>query len=309
MEVINLRIGEFAEICETKISILRHYDKEGPLLPHFIDQFTGYRYYCVDQVMDFNKITALKKAGFSLKEIRNIIEKSDNTSLILDSICEKQSQLMKLFSSLEEAKTIMLGSQSMLDTIITEDETGTILSLSVKNPIEDFQKSCEQLEDAAKKLNYQRISGFRTYGEPHSNHIDIVIDVIKLDHNFKTLNENIHIPFENDDVVGKWEVIGDFLVKEDFFADMNNCETSYGDINKQIYFLPEGEKYWCYGWTKGFLILDNGRSTSLNSYSIEDYNGEIYMFIQNKSYYYLCAFFVCFVWITELYTKRCSLII
>ncbi|MFT4143079.1 MAG: hypothetical protein QM644_01385, partial [Mobilitalea sp.] len=32
--------------------------------------------------------------------------------------------------------------------------------------------------------------------------------------------------------------------------------------------------------------IDTGDSTSLNSYEVEEHNGERYMFIQNKSYYY-----------------------
>ncbi|MDR0949886.1 MAG: MerR family transcriptional regulator, partial [Lachnospiraceae bacterium] len=55
-----MQIGEFAKICETKISVLRHYDKEGLLTPDFIDRFTGYRYYRADQIITFKKIAALK---------------------------------------------------------------------------------------------------------------------------------------------------------------------------------------------------------------------------------------------------------
>lgn len=87
-------------------------------------------------------------------------------------------------------------------------------------------------------------------------------------------------------MIGKWEVIGDYAVKDDFFSNLSLCETLYGDVNKQIFFLPSGEKYWCYGWTKGFLIIDTGDGTSLNSYEVEEHNGERYMFVQNKSYYY-----------------------
>lgn len=281
-----MRIGEFAEICDTKISVLRHYDKEGLLHPDFIDSFTGYRYYSANQVVTFRKITALKKAGFSLKEIKKILSKADNTQIILDSIKRKRSELMKVLSNLDEAKIIMLGDENMHNLNVVEHANGTELRLSVSNPVEDIRKSCELLDELANGKDYQRISSFKTYGDKDSDLIDIVIDVIKLGHEVKELNEDINIPFVNDDVVGRWEVIGDFAVKDDFFAGYRHDEAYYGDVNKQLYFLPKGEKYWCYGWTKGFLIIETGDSTSLNRYEVEEHNGERYMFIENKSYHY-----------------------
>lgn len=281
-----MRIGEFAEICETRISVLRHYDKEGLLPPDFIDSFTGYRYYSSNQVDAFRKITALKKAGFSLKEIKSVLSKSNNTKIILDSINRKKFELKNFLSNLDEAKKIMLGAEYMQNIVIIENTSGVEIRLSVSNPVKNYRKSWEQLEDAAKRLDYQRISNFKTYGEKDSDQLDIVIDAIKLNQDIKELNEDIHLPFEDDDVIGKWEVVGDFAVKDDFFANISCRETLYGDINKQIYFLPDGEKYWCYGWTKGFLISDTGDCKSLNSYVVEEYDDERYMFIQNKSYYY-----------------------
>ena len=38
-----MQIGEFAKICNTRISVLRHYDKLGLLTPSRIDPATGYR--------------------------------------------------------------------------------------------------------------------------------------------------------------------------------------------------------------------------------------------------------------------------
>lgn len=281
-----MRIGEFAEICKTRISLLRHYDKEGLLTPTFIDRFTGYRYYSANQIIAFRKITALKKAGFSLKEIKSVLSKSENTQIILNSINRKKSELTELLSNLDEAKTIMLGVENMQKPIIIENTNGIEIRLSISNPVQDFHKSCEQLEEMAKRQDYQRISNFKTYGEKDSDRLEIGIDVIKLSPDIKKLNEDINVPFENDDVVGKWEVIGDFAVKDDFFSNVYDREAFYGDVNKQIYFLPGGERYWCYGWTKGFLICDTGDGTTLNSYEVEEHNSERYMFIQNKSYYY-----------------------
>ncbi|MHB1153718.1 MAG: MerR family transcriptional regulator [Eubacteriales bacterium] len=281
-----MQIGEFAEICGTKISVLRHYDKEGLITPDYIDHFTGYRYYRAEQIGIFMKISALKKGGFSLKEIKSILSQADNVPIILDQISKKKDEITSLLSNLEEAKTIMLGVEKMSIPIVFKNQNGLQMKLTVENPIVDFKKSCALLEETAKSQDYQRISYFKTFGEPNSNEIDIVIDILRLQSEMRKLNDDINIPFENDDVVGKWEVVGEYAVKSDFYTAINTVDTIYGKAIKEIYFLPGGESYWCYGWTKNYLICHTGDGTSLNSYEVEDYNGEQYMFVQNKSYYY-----------------------
>lgn len=57
------------------INMLRHYDKIGLLQSKHIDPFTGYRYYNENQLPTANKILALKKMGFSLPAIREILTK------------------------------------------------------------------------------------------------------------------------------------------------------------------------------------------------------------------------------------------
>jgi DNA-binding transcriptional MerR regulator len=281
-----MRIGEFAEICGTRISVLRHYDKEGLITPDFIDRFTGYRYYSAEQIGTFMKISALKKAGFSLKEVKAILPKADNNQMIIDVINQKKSELQETLLNLEEAKKILLGAESMIETIITHNQNGAEIKTS---PIdsEDFQKACRLLDETAGKNDYQRISGFKTYSNQGDLKFEVRIDAIKLKTEMIKLREDINVPFQNDEsVIGKWEVVGDFAVKDDFFARAFNSEAFYGDVIKEIYFLPEGERYWCYGWTKGFLICDTGDGTSLNRYELEEYDGQRYMLIQNKSYYY-----------------------
>ncbi len=283
-------IGEFAEICGTKISVLRHYDKEGVLVPDYIDNFTGYRHYSTEQKEVFIRVSALKKAGFSLSEIKEILLKVDNQNAVLNLINQKKKELEESVKSLEQAKEMIVEISNSIQTFIEETENGIIIKTSLIDTMshpEKFFEACLLLKEMATKYGYQRISNFCSYGKPLQKEIEVRIDVIKLSSEVADLKENIDIPFENDDaVIGKWEVIGEYAVKDDFFAKSFNEESSYGNENKEIYFLPHGERYWGYGWTKGFLICDFGEVKSLNQYEIEEHYNERYMFVQNKSYYY-----------------------
>ena len=75
--------------------------------------------------------------------------------------------------------------------------------------------------------------------------------------------------FVNDDrVVGKWEKIGVVKEKSDYqkgkFLDENIFDFS------EIYFLPKGEEYWVFSWTKGFLFLTTDCEARKLPYEVEN---------------------------------------
>lgn len=279
-----MQIGEFAKICKTRISVLRHYDKEGLLVPDYIDRFTGYRYYAKEQIAVFMRITELKKAGFSLAEIRDILDKADDDADILLLFEKKRRELKEMLLNLENAKKMMSEVETMISVIFCESADG-MQAKSSRLDANAFLKACETLESAIAAQGYQRISAYRSFGEQGSNEVEVNCDVVKLKDEAMHLEENVDLPFENDEsLIGKWETVGEFAVKDDFYSGHFACEWYQSDAG--IYFLPGGERYWCYGWTKDKLLIDNGSETSVNNFTTETYNGERYMFVDLKSYNY-----------------------
>lgn len=284
-----MQIGEFAKICSTRISVLRHYDKLGLLIPSYTEPFTGYRYYSADQITDFLRISALKQAGFSLAEIRDILVTVTDDGDILRLFERRQAELMETLENLNKAKKMILEGVPMIHVIFKETTDGITACTTKVNDC-DFGKACEKLDEAVATGNYQRISGFRSLGEPLSGEVEAVCDVVKLtDRITVPLNDNADIPFENDEtLVGKWQIVGQYAVKEDFYADREHLKkgTWYGEKMKELYFLPGGEQYWCYRWTKGKLICRNGDGTAVNPFESAEYDGDRYLFVQWKSYCY-----------------------
>ena len=93
---------------------------------------------------------------------------------------------------------------------------------------------------------------------------------------FKPLIENIDVPFENDErVIGKWLVLGE----DDGKAVKPGL---LGDAQRHLYFLPGGESYWCFGWTKGKMIFNNGQSKFLCDYRLEERGDDLYMILDYK---------------------------
>ena len=292
-----MKIGEFAKICHTRISVLRHYDKQNLLKPVSIDSDTGYRYYSKEQITVFFRIASLKQAGFSLSEIREIITRIDNNAEIIALFEKKKAELLAMLQNLESAQNMMLGADIMMNVIFDETKEG-ILARSGKIEENDFMAACRQIENAIAANNYQRISSYRSYGEPYGNMIEAACDVIKLQDEMAELADDIEMEFVNDEaVIGKWEKVGEYAVKEDFYADRSfrrdNPEQDLPEgmsewewFPEYVYFLPDGERYWCYGWTKGKWLLNGGGTSSVNEYELENIDGEQYMFVSLKSYQY-----------------------
>ncbi|MDE6593186.1 MAG: MerR family transcriptional regulator [Oscillospiraceae bacterium] len=85
------------------------------------------------------------------------------------------------------------------------------------------------------------------------------------------LHENVNLPFENDEkIIGRWEIVGEPAV------NMGSCK-------RELYFLPNGEWYWCYGWTKGKFLYNDGCSSRVCDYTLDNSGDDLYMTINFKT--------------------------
>lgn len=75
-------IGEVSKIKEITIKALRYYHKMGILIPKYIDNTTGYRYYSIDQFVYIDIIKACRTLGSSILEVQEIFKERDTDKLI-----------------------------------------------------------------------------------------------------------------------------------------------------------------------------------------------------------------------------------
>ena len=68
-------------LSQVTIKTLRHYDKIDLLKPAYIDEQSGYRYYETEQVSQLLLIQRLKRYGFSLAEIQQLLFTKDKCLL------------------------------------------------------------------------------------------------------------------------------------------------------------------------------------------------------------------------------------
>ena len=274
-----MQIGEFAKICNTKISVLRFYDKAGLLQPIYTDPFTGYRYYGKEQIAEYLKITTLKKAGFTLPEIKRILAERRNSEAILDMFRKKKAELEEIILNLDAAEKTVVGAEQLMKITVVDIE-GKIKVRACRTKAEEWADVFAGVDKAIQAEGYQRTSGYKMLSDDET-----VCTVVKLKGEESIPHENIDLPFVNDDtVIGKWEILGEYAVREDF--DPKSICPTQTEKGRILYFLPDGERYWSYGWTKGKLLVDDGYATTVNTYSTEVIDDNYYMFVDLKSYHY-----------------------
>ena len=64
------KIGDFSKIVDIPARTLRYYAEFGILVPSEVDEFTGYKYYSDENIIDCELIKLLKSLDFTLDEIK-----------------------------------------------------------------------------------------------------------------------------------------------------------------------------------------------------------------------------------------------
>lgn len=83
-------IGELAEFFGISRKAIRLYEKKGIMKPAEVDSQNGYRYYSAQQVQQLQALLEFKSLGFSLDEIKTVIDGKMEKSLLVEVLCKKQ---------------------------------------------------------------------------------------------------------------------------------------------------------------------------------------------------------------------------
>lgn len=114
------RIGEFSELSKTTIKTLRYYEKEELLIPAFVDQETGYRFYETNQLPELAKIISLRQMGLSINNIKSIL-KGDNLEQILKLRKQELETEISLYTSqLLQINNLLEGKDMKHEVVLKE---------------------------------------------------------------------------------------------------------------------------------------------------------------------------------------------
>ena len=83
-------IGEIADFFGVSRKAMRLYEKKGIIKPVKVDAANGYRYYSAEQVQQLNALLELKALGFSLDEIKEIIDGKTGKAPLIEMLERKR---------------------------------------------------------------------------------------------------------------------------------------------------------------------------------------------------------------------------
>ena len=89
------KIGDFSRLTRVSMKALRYYDDMGLFEPAHVDRFTGYRYYSFDQLPRLNRLLVLKGLGFTLEEIRQMLDDSLSPDQMRGMLKLRRAQLQR----------------------------------------------------------------------------------------------------------------------------------------------------------------------------------------------------------------------
>ena len=114
-----MTIKEFAHLCGCNPQTLRYYDHVDLLKPVNVDEWSGYRYYEEEQALTFVKIKNLQKAGFTIEEIKELLDK-DNLVIYKAfdvKIAEEEKRLQEIKDIQKSYQTEMTDMKRKLETM------------------------------------------------------------------------------------------------------------------------------------------------------------------------------------------------
>ncbi len=91
MDETVMKIGEIAGFFGVSVKAIRIYEKKGILKPAKVDDVSGYRYYTAEQVQQLNALLELKQLGFSLAEIKKLLDGGMSNEQFMEAITHKKA--------------------------------------------------------------------------------------------------------------------------------------------------------------------------------------------------------------------------
>lgn len=146
-----MTIKEFAGLCGCNPQTLRYYDHVGLLKPARVDQWSGYRFYEEEQALAFVKIKNLQKAGFTIEEIKELLDK-DNSVIYRafeTKIAEEERRLQEIRTIQQSYQIEMIDIQEKINQVREK----VMESMGQYDPAEEFGLSAGEYTTIIDNVN------------------------------------------------------------------------------------------------------------------------------------------------------------
>jgi DNA-binding transcriptional MerR regulator/effector-binding domain-containing protein len=140
-------IGEFSRITGLTVKTLRFYHEEGLLVPSRVDEQTGYRYYAVAKLDATRAIIVLRDLGFSLGEIREILDQVADDADLIEAMERQKSAIL---GRIKKDRAVVAS----LDRFITQEREVRRIMTQASFEVEEKDVQSQWIAAVAMKGKY-----------------------------------------------------------------------------------------------------------------------------------------------------------
>ncbi len=177
------RIGMFANMNRITIKTLRYYDEQNLLKPVYVDEENGYRYYEAGQIADLHRILALKNMGFSIEDIRSIINGEEEKNLLQRKKQDILKEIARLTAELAEVESYLTKENVDLSAPVLVKKIPEVIVCSMERRITSYDSLFSLMPEIGKEM--ERLGCvcatpeycFTHYLEPGFKEEDILVEI------------------------------------------------------------------------------------------------------------------------------------
>lgn len=177
------KIGMFANMNRVTIKTLRYYDEQKLLVPVYVDEENGYRYYAAGQMAQLHRIIALKNMGFSIDDIRNIMDGAEEKSFLLAKKQEILKEIAVLTDKLSQVESYLARESMNLSAPVLIKEIPEVIVCTMKRRIKSYDALFELMPQMGAQMEMleckcaQPAYCFTHYLEPGYKEEDILVEI------------------------------------------------------------------------------------------------------------------------------------
>jgi DNA-binding transcriptional MerR regulator len=169
-----LSIGRFARTTGLTIRTLRRYDALGLLVPAYVGEDTGYRYYTLEQARDGEAIRRLRELDVPLEEVRALLHASPEAlreglaahRARLEGRAVELRQVLEELSRLIDGKEQLVPENEMVTFEIGIQDVDEVQALVVREHVHQDEMSEVVPRDIAEVHAYVQELGLGFHGPP-----------------------------------------------------------------------------------------------------------------------------------------------
>lgn len=177
------KIGMFANMNRVTIKTLRYYDEQKLLVPVYVDEENGYRYYAAGQMAQLHRIIALKNMGFSIDDIQKILNGAEEKSFLLEKKQEILKELAALTEKLSQVEGYLAKDSMKLSAPVLIKEIPQAIVCTMKHRIKSYDALFELMPQMGAQMEMldckcaQPAYCFTHYLEPGYKDEDILVEI------------------------------------------------------------------------------------------------------------------------------------